>query len=409
MSKKSLNNSQEWYNKTVKVIPSGCSTLAKSPSRLYVNFSPFYADNAIGSSFIDIDGNEWLDCEMTMGTIVWGHARKEINQSIIEQLNKGVSFSIPAKLEYIVAEKILNRIGKYNSLRFCKNGADAVTAAIRLAKSNNNRKFVLYGSYHGWHDWSACRYYGCNLELGINQNAIDDTIWMESLSHSFVKRLIKGKEKNISCIIICPGSWKTSDLLELQQLCNKHSIVLIFDEVATFIRAGKKGFTGEKDIWPDLLCFSKGLANGLPLAVITGKDKFMSRIEDIKLSNTHSSELIALAAADACEDLLMKSSSWPSWKETGSNLMHIISQYIKDLGLENQLLIEGYYGCFRVHSHQKTIHNDPFREIFVKHFAKNGIFSTGYILLSDQHSNDDIQRIKQVTLQAINNWAKIII
>ena len=404
MKHQNLNKSIFLFDQARKIIPSGCSTLAKSPLRLYSGYSPFYAESAKGSSFIDIDGNKWLDCEMAMGTIVWGYVRNEISQSIINQLSKGVSFSIPGKLEFEVAEKILNRIGKYKTLRFCKNGGDAVTAAVRLAKSKTNRQIVLYGAYHGWHDWAAYRYYGSKTALGISKYTAKDTLWVQELSTAHIERLIRGKERSVACIVVSPGNWTTSDLQGLQQLCRKYSIALIFDEVATFIRAGKKGFTGEKDIWPDLLCFSKGLANGLPLAVITGKEKYMKRIEDIKLSNTHSSELLALAAANVCEDLLIESSIWPSWKNMGIEIINFIRAYIKSSGLENILLIDGYYGCFRIHTPNNTIQTDPFREFFVKRLAQNGIFSTGYILLSDQHSCDDISQIKLSITQAIDFW-----
>lgn len=407
---KGIQNSKEqlrWWEQAKKVIPSGCSTLAKSPTRLYPGITPICCKEAKDSHFIDLDGNEWLDCDMAMGSIVWGHSRQEIELAIIKQLRRGVSFSVPAKLELEVAETILGRFGHFNCIRFCKNGADAVSAAVRVARRMKGKQIVIYGAYHGWHDWSAFGYYERKWkQLGIPRNTRNTSQWLDVESFENAQTWINHLSNNLACIIVTPENWLKEELKKLKELCYTRNICLIFDEVSSSIRFGKRGVAGAHDVWPDMMCISKGLANGLPLAAVLARDDYSRYFEDVKFTNTYSSECLALAAAKASEYLLKEVTVWPTWRGKTEKMMHEISNHIHATGLSEILTVSGYHGSFRVHTPGKSPYEDSFREYLVKFLAMSGVFSKGFLLFSAKHTDEQLEFVKDRIIASIVSWGQ---
>ena len=398
-----LHKNKLFYEKCIKIIPAASSTLAKSPKRLFENHSPYFTQNAKGAYFTDIDGNKWLDCEMAMGTVVWGHSREEVNNAIIKQINNGSHFSTPSILELELAESLLSRYPKYDAVKFFKNGSDSVYAAVRAARYITGKEKSLSLEYHGWLDWSIFSgYHASASEFGV-PNCI------EALSISCKKNnLIETINKNLdslACVVLCPASYPLSVLLNVQSVCKSHNIILIFDEVTSGIRFGYGGVTNALNLNPDVVCISKGLTNGLPLAVTIGKKEIIHLMEQLKISNAHSGENLALAAACACEKLLFTNkNNWPSWKLVTSKILSDINSTIRVYN--TGLILEGNEGCFSLRQNYNDFWEDPFREFIVKYLSQRKIFSKGYIIFSDMHTNDEILSVGQILCEGILEYTK---
>ncbi|WP_339320137.1 aminotransferase class III-fold pyridoxal phosphate-dependent enzyme [Paenibacillus sp. FSL R10-2734] len=401
-----FTKSLDWLEQASTIIPGGCSTLAKTPERLFPGFTALCCAEANGANFTDIDGNEWLDCEMAMGTVPWGHARVEVTDAIIQQLTKGTSFSTAADLELEAAKLILKRFDeRYKMLKFAKGGADVVSAAIRVSRAYSGKSKVIATGYHGWHDWSAYGYYGENTEaLGLPPFIRDTTYFMNGDAFETLK-LIKRDADDIACIVLCPNEWKKEELSVVVDSCKQRNITVIFDEVTSGIRMGKQATAGEYDIWPDILCLSKGMANGLPLAVIMGGERWMKLLTDVRFSAAHASETIALAALIACEQLIQQAPVWPSWRARTTRLIHDLKEMIELLEIQD-LELQGTYASFCIRKHAcDQFYNDPFREFLVKRLAKDGIFSKGFFVFSDSHTDADYDRIQQSIQSALQVWS----
>lgn len=396
-----LKESKLFFKKYKNIIPAASSTLAKSPKRLFTNFSPFVTQSANGAYFTDIDSNKWLDCEMAMGTVVWGHSRKEINEEIILQLNKGCHFSTPSILEYKMADILLNRYPMYSSLKFFKNGADSVYAAVKTARYLTNKSGSLSLEYHGWLDWSICGSYKLTPhDVGIPENSIVNYL---SCSKEELFNTINENKEILASVVLCPANYTSDELMKVKNLCSKTNTLLIFDEVTSGIRYGYGGATSVHGIYPDFLCLSKGLTNGLPLAVVIGNKEHILLMEKLKISNAHSGENLALAAAIACEKLLEKNRDcWPSWKIKANQIIADIKKIIKESS--SQLSFAGNSGCFNIHSSCKDFWTDPFREYIVKYLATKHIYSKGYILFSDAHTQYDMDYVGENICQCIVDY-----
>ncbi|WP_367567938.1 aminotransferase class III-fold pyridoxal phosphate-dependent enzyme [Lacrimispora sp.] len=400
-----LNKSIQFEKKCSKIIPAGSSTLAKSPHRLSPGHSPFYAESAYGSHFTDIDGNAWLDCEMAMGTVVWGHNRKEVNDAIIKQVYKGINFSVPSTLEYELAEIILARFQQYKAIKFFKNGADSVYAAVRSARYQTGRNMTLsFGEYHGWLDWCSPSYYNClPSSLGIPDKINLTHISCQTDKEEFTTNINNYGEK-IACVILCPANYSSELLKDIIELCHAKGIYVIFDEVTSGIRFAYGGATTLFNLRPDFLCISKGLTNGLPLALVLGDDDDILIMEQLQISNAHAGEHLALAAAIACEKLLSETNEWPTWNQPVKKIMDELSMILTSERNTSAIYLSGSTGCFSLHTPGFRHMEDPFRYHLMEYMSKQLIFTKGYIIFSDSHTIDEIKKVGAVLCDCVKDY-----
>lgn len=388
------------------VIPAGSSTLAKSPGRLIRGSSPFYAQRADKSHFWDIDGNEWLDCEMSMGTVVWGHCKKEVDDAIINQIGNGIHFSVPSTLEYELAEQLLKRFSFYRAAKFFTNGADAVYACVRAARFLSGRSGTISCEYHGWLDWSSPTYYHCPpRELGIPEETLFHHISCYGGVPELLERLRLNGE-SLAAVVLCPANYTPEELARILGACQEQGIFVIFDEVTSGYRFAKGGATTKYSLHPDYLCLSKGLANGLPLAVALGKQDDILVMERLKISSAHAGNHLSMAAALACEVLLEQTAIWPSWKPQTDELLKQLSDALAELFPEHELVLSGSAGCFSITTPGTDFLQDPFRYFMMQSLAERHIFSKGYILFSDAHTKEEINYVGECLMECIRTYSK---
>lgn len=399
-----LSKSIAFWEQCKKVIPAGSSTLAKSPGRLAYGSSPFYAQRASGSHFWDVDGNEWLDCEMSMGTVIWGHSREEINEAIVAQLQKGVHFSIPSTLEYELAARLLERFPQYQAAKFFTTGADAVYACVRAARFLSGRHMTISCEYHGWLDWSSPTHYRCPPgELGITEEALAHHISCYGGAPELLEQILQKRER-LAAVVLCPASYTVQELTEILASCRSYGIYTIFDEVTSGCRYAKGGVTTAFSLKPDYLCLSKGLTNGLPLSVAIGGQKGILVMEQLKISSAHAGGNLSLAAALACEDLLARAEIWPSWKPQAEQIMQKLNAILNEDSSKRRLALSGSAGCFSVITPGTEFLNDPFRFYMMVYLAKHHIFSKGYILFSDMHTQEEIDFVGTCLIECVRTY-----
>ena len=125
-------------------------------SKIFNSFDPFeqkqtpFCFTKGKSSYVwDLDGNKYLDFHMSLGSIILGYSNNKVNRSAINQLKKGITFSLMHSLETKVASKLINMIPSAEMVRFGKNGADATSAAIRIARYHTQKDHILFCLYLG--------------------------------------------------------------------------------------------------------------------------------------------------------------------------------------------------------------------------------------------------------------------
>jgi glutamate-1-semialdehyde 2,1-aminomutase len=344
---------------------------------------------------------------MALSAAVLGYADPRIDEAVIQQIRKGFVFSIPSLLEGQLAERLCDRFVAAERVRFCKDGSDATSAAIRIARSATGRSKVVAAAYHGWHDWSAIHYYGAHGfspgRLGIPSAVGSETIWLSEETFARFEASVSSDD-SVAGIIVCPENWSAGDLNLLSDYCRRTQTLLIFDEIKSGIRYGPRGVSGSVDAVPDLICLGKSIANGYPLAVLGGRSELMSLCVDINFSTTASSEAASMAAALAMDEHLRDDEKWPPWQARCRGIISRLAGLASATPPECRLAVTGYPGNFRVHTPGRSPRDDPFRNVLATTLAERGIFSTGYVAPCAAHADEDFSRLESVLAEAIEAW-----
>ena len=284
------------------VIPLGSQTFSKSRTQYPLGVSPFFASKGSGSYLWDVDGNKYVDLVASLAAVTLGYGDPEINKAVKRQLKKGVSLSLSSKLETVVAEKIIDLVPSAEMVRFAKNGSDATSAAVRIARYFTRRDHIISIGYHGWHDW----YIGSTTRsMGVPSavQALTLSARYNDLSH--VENLFEEVKGDVAAVILEPMNSvdpAPGYLESLKSFCSSNNILLIFDEVITGFRFAKGGAQELFGITPDLSCFGKGIANGFPISVMAGKREIMEGFKEVFFSGTFGGELLSLTAANVVLD-----------------------------------------------------------------------------------------------------------
>ncbi len=145
--------SNEMLEKSESVIPLGSQTFSKSYLQFPKGASPLYLERGEGGRVWDVDGNEYVDLICGLLPIVLGYKDKDVDDAIRSQLDRGITFSLATELEMVLANKLVEIIPCAEQVRFGKNGTDATSATIRLARAYTGRDHIVSCGYHGWQDW----------------------------------------------------------------------------------------------------------------------------------------------------------------------------------------------------------------------------------------------------------------
>lgn len=325
-----------------KVIPLGSQTFSKSRAVYPKGAAPLFADRAKGPHIWDLDGHKYIDFVSNLASITLGYANKGQNRAVKKQLRKSVGMSLPARLETVVAEKIIQLVPSAEMVRFGKNGTDVTSAAVRLSRAYTGRSRVAVCGYHGWQDW----YIGStNRGKGVPEGVSSLTHTFEYNNLSSLRELFEEYPDEIACVILEPMNrdWPKDNFLEsVIKICEEKGAICIFDETITGFRFSSGGAQELFGVSPHLSTFGKGIANGFPISAICGKREIMMEMENIFFSGTFGGELLSLAAANYVLDLHIQDEIVPELNFIGQEMANKIEGIVLSLGLESVIRISGH-------------------------------------------------------------------
>lgn len=396
-----IEKSQELYYRALGLIPSVTQTLAKGPSQYVDGVAPKYLLKGKGAHVWDVDGNEYIDYNMGIGPLVLGYSYPIVDEAIKRQLEDGITFSLMHPLEVEVAELIREVIPNAEAVRFSKTGADVTSAAIRLARAYTGKDKILCCGYHGWHDWY--------ISVTSRNRGIPQAI--QNLSYTFnyndIDSLKKSIDENTAGVILEPVVFeepKNNFLHDLADMCNRKGIVLIFDEMWTGFRMENGGAQEYFGIVPDLAAYSKAVANGMPLSVLTGKKEIMQLAEnDIFFYTTFGGEALSLAAAKATIKEIVQKHVPVCLNDKGRLLRGGYNKLSDELGLSCTRCI-GYNFRSMVTFNHPTIDPLLLKSLMQQEMIKRGILWAGFHNMCYSHSDEDIN----YTLQAYSEVLTIL-
>ena len=386
--------SDRLLERALQSIPLGAQTFSKSITQYPRGVSPFFADRAQGAKVWDVDGYEYVDFNNALCSITLGHVDPEVTAAVADQLGRGTIFTLSHELEVEVAERIIACVPCAEKVRFGKNGSDATSGAIRVARAFTGRDRVATCGYHGWQDW----YIGSTARnKGVPEAS-------RALTHPFpyndlnaLEALLNRHPGQFAAVILEPMNvaWPEDDFLsKLAELTRRHGALVIFDETITGFRFALGGAQELFGVTPDLACFGKGLANGYPLSAVAGRADVMAEFEEVFFSFTMGGETLSLAAAKAAIDKMRQQEVTAALASQGKVLMDQVEGLISEHGCGDFLSMAGHpswsFLIMRDHPHATQF---ELKTLFLQEVLARGVLTLGTHNMSFAHSDGDIAHL----------------
>ena len=399
--------SQEFLSRAESTIPLGSQTFSKSRVVYPIGSSPLFAAKARGPFIWDVDGNRYIDYVSNLASITLGYSHKGQLKAVKSQMRKSVGMSLPSMLEAIVAEKVVELVPSAEMVRFSKNGTDATSAAVRLARAYTGRDHVAVCGYHGWQDWFIG---ATDRHKGVPEK-------VRQLTHSFrfndlesLERVFEEYPQELACVILEPMNRefpKNNFLSKVIELCERNGTICVFDETITGFRFSPGGAQELFGAFPHLSTFGKGIANGFPLSVICGRRDIMMEMEEIFFSGTFGGELLSLAAANYVLDLHLANQVSPFLIKNGKELSSKLSIFIEGAGLDKVMSLEGHETWkFLTWRNSEHFSAEQIRAYFLQESYKEGMLTLGTFNVSLAHDHKVIEntmRLCQRILARVKN------
>lgn len=382
-----ITRSQALYARATGLIPAHTQTLAKGPGQYVRGVAPIYLERGRGAHVWDVDGNCYLDYNMAIGPLVLGYADPVVDAAIRRQLGNGITFSMMHPLEVEVAELIAQVIPNAEAVRFSKTGADVTSAAVRLARAYTGREKILCCGYHGWHDWYITV---TDRRRGIPTSQLELTY---TFDYNDPASLDAALDQEVAAVIMEPTVFQPprNGFLEyVQESCRRHGALLIFDEMWTGFRLAVGGAQEFFGITPDLACYSKAIANGMPLAVLTGRREIMQLLDrEVFFFTTFGGEALSLAAAKAAITAIREKNVPAHLARMGKKLKDGYNQLTAQLGMDYTRCV-GYDCRTLVTFDEKVAAPLLMKSLLQQELFRCGILWSGFHTLSFSHGEQEI-------------------
>jgi len=398
-----IQKSEQLFEEAKRLIPGGAQ-LSRRPELFVPGAYPLYVAKTAGCRFTDIDGNEYIDYLAAYGPVLLGYSYPRVNDAVRAMLDDCtvVTMNHPSHVE--LARELVRVVPCAEMVCFKKTGSGATSTAVKIARVYTGREKVVRYGYSGWHDWCSDCPWWRDYTSGapkILEKYIFDIPYNDL---DYLAKLFREHGDNVACLIMEPVKLEIPEegyLARVQELCRKHGVLLIFDEIKTGFRLALGGAQEYFGVVPDMATLSKGMANGFPISAVVGRREVMAVAERIALSATFDGEATAMAAALATlHEIEEKKVNRHLW-EMGQRLTTGLDSLAKEasvaascIGLPPMPFLEFFS--------KDEIENQALRDVFYRETVMRGVFFAPnhlwYITFS--HKAEDIEHTLDAARQA---------
>jgi glutamate-1-semialdehyde 2,1-aminomutase len=412
-----FERSQQWRARARAVIPGGAHCHAKADSE-YPLLSPGFLARGQGCHVWDVDGNEYIEFASGNRSVSLGHAFEPVIAAVRAELEQGVNFTRPTPIEVVAAECLLDLVPASDMVKFCKNGSDATSAAIRLARAATGRDLVACCQDHPFFssdDWFITT---TPMRDGIPNQVRDWTLGFAYNDPRGLQQLFADHPNQVAAVILEPARYdepRDDYLAEVRRICDAHGTVLIFDEMITGFRWDIGGGQAAYGVAPDLSCWGKAMANGFSVSALSGRRGLMELggLTDgpprvFLLSTTHGAEPHALAAAIATMRVYRDQPVIETLDARGRRLRDGCQRAIRDRGLERHFEIIGRPCCLNYVTRDAEGQVSPrMRALFLQETIRRGILASS-LVVNFSHADADIDRTVEAIDGALNVYRRAL-
>jgi glutamate-1-semialdehyde 2,1-aminomutase len=339
---------------------------------------------------------------MGLRSVTLGHGYAPVVEAADRAMAQGTNFTRPSPLEVELAERLVGLIDAAEMAKFAKNGSDATTAAVKLARAHTGRDKLLYCRSHPFFstdDW----FIGTTpMNAGIPAAVSSLTTTFRYNDLDDLRRVFAQHPGRIACLIMeaatavapAPGY-----LPEAIELCHENGAVFVLDEMITGFRWAVGGAQSVYGIRPDLSTFGKGISNGFSLAALAGRREIMElgglrtdRDRVFLLSTTHGGETVGLAAGLATLAVYGEEDVIGHLRRVGERLREGIEGAARALGIERHFDVLGHPANLIYATRDRNgAPSQAFRTLFLQETIRRGLLMPS-LVVSYAHGDEEIER-----------------
>ena len=382
-----------------------------------------------GSRVWDADGREYVDYLIGSGPMLLGHGHEEVMEAVLEQLPRGMTFFANNPQGIALAEAIVEAVPCCEQVRFVASGGEADMYALRLARAFTGKPKILKfeGGYHGMSaeaQMSLAPSREVNFptavpdSAGIPQGVADEMLIAPFNDLGAVASLLD-EHKDVAAIIVEPLQRiipaVPGFLAGLRDLCDRHGVVLIFDEIVTGFRLDYGGAQERYGVVPDICTLGKIIGGGFPLAALGARAEIMAHFDKVAVGaenwlmqlGTLSGNPVAAVAGLKTMEVLRRPGQHDRLRALGQQLMQMQSEALTAQGIAHRIcgdatLFDIYFTDAEPLDYRSARHRDPkMNEVWNASLREHGVFkSPGKMYPSLALTDDDLEVTRKAVAQA---------
>jgi len=399
------------------LVPGGAHTYAKGDDQYPEDLAPVIS-HGNGAHVWDVDGNRYVEYGSGLRSVSLGHAHPRVVEAVRRELDRGSNFVRPSIVEVEAAERFLATVPTAEMVKFGKNGSDATTAAVRLARAATGRPRVALCAdppFFSVDDW----FIGTTpMSAGIPAETNDLTVTFPYGDLAATEELLTRYQGEIACLVLEPATHTEPPpgyLAGLRELADRHGCVLVFDEMITGLRWSEAGAQGLYGVVPDLSTFGKALGNGFAVSALAGRRELMelgglrhSGERVFLLSTTHGAETHSLAAAMAVLTTYVEEGITARLHALGERLAAGVRAAAADAGVGDHVVVRGRASNLVFATLDENGQpSQEYRTLFLRRLLAGGVLAPSFVV-SSALDEADIDHTVDVVAQACAEYRKAL-
>jgi aminotransferase MxcL len=367
----SLARSRALLERSVRTTPGITHSMMKRPEHFAPGEFPTYLAHGHGALVEDVDGNQYIDFICGLGATSLGHAHPALVEAAVGALSGGFIQSLPTELEVTAAEALIDLVPCAEMARFFKTGADATSAAVRIARAVTGKDHILTVGYNGWHDHFMYDTPGVPAAVAALTTRLP--LFQESDEAKVLEAIENGAGTVAAVLLALPYNRRVSRELvhAIREACTRANVLFVFDEIVTGFRLAMGGAHELFGVTPDLATYSKSLAAGMPLSAIVGPRRHLEVMDRLQVSTTFGGEVASLAVCARALELYRTTSYLADIQRLGRALADGVNRVSEQVGAP--LRVRGYDAVpFFLFAPAPDVHA-PLMRTFQGHMARRGV------------------------------------
>jgi len=415
---RSLTISSRMQQRLHELIPGGAHTYARGSDQYPEGMAPVIAEGK-GARVRDVDDNWYVEYGMGLRSVTLGHGYEPVSEAVAAAARGGVNFSRPTVWELRAAETFLAHVPGADMVKFAKNGSDATTAAVKVARAATGRTLVgvcRSQPFFSTDDWFIAT---TAMDAGIPQEQRRLTVGFNYNDLDSVEQLLSRHPGQIACLVLeaatATAAPEAGFLEGLRRMADRDGFVLVFDEIITGMRWSSGGAQALYGVVPDLSTWGKALGNGFAISALAGKRRLLElgglrtdKPRTFLLSTTHGAEVTGLAAYLAVAEAYRERDVVSIMERQGRMLADAVNAVSAEIGLSDHFSVLGWPSCLIFETRDASgAPSQAFRTLFLQEMLARGVLGQSFVI-SAAHTDEDIEITVEAVRQALPVYLKAL-